>query len=459
MQNTGDAPSREFDWGLCPAAADFAQTLVADFLEHHRFAKGLAGRMLKETSTRFSDWIDHAVLPAADFSARDLEALGFEEDETPKTPDGERSFRHRGSCLFPLLLSPEGRIEIALKPEELEPIISRLRLEAAIAGKSWAPYRRAVLGAEGRHVLSAVARRGTGDFVSHDCGDGKDYAAVLSQLSGRKRDFGSDEEGMQQTCLLLKSAAGSLKRERLCDAFFRSERIHWQSRNRAGRLQAGRQDRLGLGWGNHDHHTYRSSRESFLALMEVFTTLGFEFRERYYAGEAAGWGAQILEHAACGIVVFADVDLHPDESEVDFPRQGLPHRKELGTVGLWVGLHGQSLLQAGMHHLAARFDFPRLGQDLEASGAKVMAPFSNFPFLKQAFTAGEAQKVSDARLDRLADESSVTAQQRAKFQAEGAIGSHLESLERNQGFKGFNKSSVTKIIQATDPRMQSALGA
>jgi hypothetical protein len=193
--------------------------------------------------------------------------------------------------------------------------------------------------------------------------------------------------------------------------------------------------------------------------MEVFTTLGFEFRERYYAGEAAGWGAQILEHAACGIVVFADVDLHPDESEVDFPRQGLPHRKELGTVGLWVGLHGQSLLQAGMHHLAARFDFPRLGQDLEASGAKVMAPFSNFPFLKQAFTAGEAQKVSDARLDRLADESSVTAQQRAKFQAEGAIGSHLESLERNQGFKGFNKSSVTKIIQATDPRMQSALGA
>jgi hypothetical protein len=264
---------------------------------------------------------------------------------------------------------------------------------------------------------------------------------------------------MQQTGRILKSAAGSLKSERLCDAFFRAERNHWQSSNRAGSLQAARQDRLGLGWGNHDHHTYRSSRESFLHLMEVFKTLGFERREKYYAGEAAGWGAQVLEHAACGLVVFADVDLHPDESQVDFPQQGLAHCKDLGTVGLWVGLHGESLLQAGLHHLAARFDFARLGPDLERQGAKVMAPFSDFAFLKQAFTSGEVQRVASARLDRLAAETSVTAEQRTKFQAAGAIGSHMEILERNQGFKGFNKSSVTKIIQATDPRMQSALGA
>ena len=268
-----------------------------------------------------------------------------------------------------------------------------------------------------------------------------------------------DAEGLRQTGRLLDSAAGSLKRERLCDVFFRTERAHWQGRNRAGQLQASRQDRLGLGWGNHDHHTYRSSRESFLHLMGVLKSLGFELREKYYAGEAAGWGAQILEHKTCGIVVFSDVDLRPEESQVDFPTQGLEHRKELGTVGLWVGLHGESLLQAGLHHLAARFDFSRLGHDLEQRGAKLMAPFSDFDFLKQAFTAGEAREVDSSRLDRLGAQASVTQQQRAKFQAEGAIGSHLENLERNQGFKGFNKSSVTKIIQATDPRNQGVLGA
>ena len=37
---------------------------------------------------------------------------------------------------------------------------------------------------------------------------------------------------------------------------------------------------------------------------------------------------------------------------------------------------------------------------------------------------------------------------------QGAIGSHLENLERNEGFKGFNQTGVSEIIAATDPRKQ-----
>jgi hypothetical protein len=192
MQNAGDVPSREFDWSLCPAAADFAQKVVASFLERHRFAKDLAGRMLAETSTRFSDWIDHAVLPAADFNAQDLQALGYAESRIPQTPDGERSFRHGGSCLFPLLLSPKGRSEIALKPEELDHLLSALGLGAPAEGKPWAPFRRAVLCADGGQVLSAVERRGGDGFAVCDGADGDDYAAVLGELSRRRRDFDSD---------------------------------------------------------------------------------------------------------------------------------------------------------------------------------------------------------------------------------------------------------------------------
>jgi hypothetical protein len=35
---------------------------------------------------------------------------------------------------------------------------------------------------------------------------------------------------------------------------------------------------------------------------------------------------------------------------------------------------------------------------------------------------------------------------------EGAVGSHLENLQRRGGFKGFNQKSVSVIIEATDPR-------
>jgi len=38
--------------------------------------------------------------------------------------------------------------------------------------------------------------------------------------------------------------------------------------------------------------------------------------------------------------------------------------------------------------------------------------------------------------------------------SEGALGSHLENLQRRGGFKGFNQKSVSAIIQATDPRAQ-----
>ena len=42
--------------------------------------------------------------------------------------------------------------------------------------------------------------------------------------------------------------------------------------------------------------------------------------------------------------------------------------------------------------------------------------------------------------------------QARQFHEQGAIGSHLENLERNEGFKGFNQTGVSEIISATDPR-------
>src|SRR4029079_14863406 len=89
---------------------------------------------------------------------------------------------------------------------------------------------------------------------------------------------------------LINAAVADLGHSRACDLIFASERAYWESRNRAGRLQKARQDCLGLGWGNHDHHTYRSSREHFADLIRMFGAIGVLCREQFYAGIEAGWG-------------------------------------------------------------------------------------------------------------------------------------------------------------------------
>jgi len=60
--------------------------------------------------------------------------------------------------------------------------------------------------------------------------------------------------------------------------------------------------------------------------------------------------------------------------------------------------------------------------------------------------------VSENRIAALLKKNLITETQARQFRQEGAIGSHLENLERNDGFKGFNQKGVSEIISATDPR-------
>lgn len=207
-----------------------------------------------------------------------------------------------------------------------------------------------------------------------------------------------------------------------------------------------------MGWANHDHHTFRSSRQYFADLVSILEKLGLECRERFYAGAEAGWGAQVLEQKACGLVVFADVDLNEEELSGDFAHDGLPPRQELGTIGLWCALHGEAFLEAGLHHLECQFDYAAARDVLAEDGITCMDPFTQFDFLKQCFTAGEIWAVSPTRIDRLVAEGQITEAEAKEFRQNGAVGSHLEILERNEGFKGFNQTGVSQIIAKTDPR-------
>ncbi|HHT9130028.1 MAG TPA: hypothetical protein ACFYEC_04085 [Candidatus Brocadiaceae bacterium] len=459
MKSTDSGFIHQFDWGLYPQAENFLFQYVEMFLKNNSFARKLSSRMEQETSTRFFDWIDHVVLPENVVSEKAIEEVGFQETDHIESPTGMRVFVHPMTVFFPILLSKGKFTEVALKPERLDHFIQVIGKGIPIEGDIDWPYRKAVISPQNDSVLSAVERRGYRGFLVPDkVSDTQEYRRVLETFFCRHRYFENPGEGMNVIQELIENMYKKLSPVRVTDAFFRVERVYWERRNRVGQIQKTRLDRLGLGWGNHDHHTYRSSRENFSRLIKIFETLGFMRREQFFAGEEAGWGAQILEHPQCNLALFADIDLLKEEKDTDFTRQGLKQTTHLGTVGLWVELHGESMLQAGLHHLAARFDFEKLRTDLKQQDITTMNPFSYFEFLKQAFTEGEIWSVDEKRLDILLEKSSITKTQYEMFLKNGAVGGHLENIQRSRGFKGFNQHSVSAIIKATDPRKYKTQG-
>ncbi len=444
---------KTFDWPLAYEAENLLRQYLELFFEKNEFARALAARMQGVSGTEFYEFVDHLTVGPDQVPQLHEAGLVIEDIDAPA-----EVYHHPRAMMPRVLIKPvgwsQGPTEVALKTDSVVDFVARHDLGVPIEGKFGSRLRRATVAEADGSKLSVVERLGYRGFKVTPPSPG--FAEAVGRARElwrtRKRRFDKDGLGAKHALELQQQVLALVGPDVACELFFSEERVFWEFRNRAARIQKRRQDFLGLGWANHDHHTFRSSRALFADLMVFLDRFGFEKRERYYAGAQAGWGAQILEQFVTGITVFADVDLMPEETEIDFSEDRLPPSSKLRTVGLWCGLHGDSWLQAGMHHLEARFDFALLREQLITEGVNTMKPFSDFPFLKQAFTEGERWAVEPARIEALERANLITVEQAETFRREGAIGSHLENLERKGGFKGFNQKSVSVIIEATDPR-------
>lgn len=459
MNETASQP--DFDWKQQPEADSMYRQLVDDFCEVCDFAGLLRERMLSETGTRLIDWVDHVAvsqttqLNGASFESQLVE-FGYAFDAEN---EHGRWYTHDGGLFVPICVAPSEVRRLVIQVERVDDFLAAHRIyDVEIEGARGSQMRRAKISSDDVCELWVCERHGYSSWSLpyHDDAVLAVASKHFESFKLRKRDFESDAEGFALARQLVSAAIKDLGVDWACDLFFASEREFWQRRNLAARVQKGRQDRLGLGWANHDHHTYRSSRTGFKSMIEVFELLGFHCRERFYAGKEAGWGAQVLEQAGTGIIIFADVDLTPEELAGDFAHQPLSENPELGTVGLWCQLHGEAFLQAGMHHLECTFDFDAARAQLKLAGIESMQPFTDFGYLRQAFTTGEVWKAIPKRTQAAVTKGFITAEQAEKFLAEGSIGSHMEILERNEGFKGFNQTGVSDIIRKTDPRTINA---
>ena len=448
---------KDWDWQLYPETETFLSGLVRSFLDGNSYADSLSAEIERDTSTRFIDWVDGIELPHGTVTAEELARLGYIKE--PELSVGGDAYAHPGA-FFPIVLRADKLHRLSLKVENLERFLAARHLrQREMEGARNAPFRAAQLDREGERTVRAVERHGSRSFDPLPVTDTKEYLAAVEVLSSRQRTFRDDREGMEALEGLIAGLADDLERARLADAFLGVERRYWQTKNRAGLVQYQRQEQLGLGWGNHDHHTFRCSRENFAKAIAIFEGMGLTRRERFFAGAEAGWGAQVMEQPGSGLVVFADVDLGPNEVHTDFVSQGLGPLEKMGTVGLWVGLHGESILGSGMHHLAVGSDFRTMREDLRTREVVSMNPFSDFDFLKQSFTEAERWKPPKDRVERLLKAKLISEINASRFVEQGAVGSHLEIIQRNLGFKGFNQSSVSAIIRMTDPLRRLERGA
>lgn len=442
-----------FQWKCQPKAEALILDILTKASETSSTISKLAEDLLQQTNTRLFDWLDYVVVQESEHMLQNLKEAGFQQQGNGY----KHIYAHPGAQLPRVFLHSyeDVAVGLAVSVDSIADFLMVRGEQRPIEGSQFGGFRRCLVSLQHGSALWAIERRGT--LTLQPTQEDANYIyrcyQALEKWMTRGRSLPNEEQAMQETIELVHQLVEEVGQHRAAWTVLEGERRYWQARNTAGQIQKNRQDRLGMGWANHDHHTFRSSRRLFNQLVHIFELLGFHCRERFYAGEEAGWGAQVMENPICRLVLFLDVDLASHEIGRDFAHDPLSEIKELGTIGLWCGLHGDSILKASMHHLEAQFMFEQLAENLADRGVKMMKPFSDFSYLKQAFTVGEHWPVDPERVRLLVEQGKITPEQGEQFIVHGAIGSHLENLQRREGYKGFNQKNVSIIIRETDPRL------
>lgn len=326
---------------------------------------------------RRAKWIDLGWLPSAD--RPDHEVLRFEGDELP-----------------PIVLHADLTARLDLRVQDLECFLAAhgLAFNARIQGAPGSPLRRAAWAQNGLRTFGVVERRGTVEFDPRRC-EALDPARLelwTQQLRGRVRCPGDDAKGLDDLGRTLEEAAAELGQGPAASLFLSVEREYWQWRNQAARIQFRRQQGLGLGWGNHGKHIYRCSEELFGATQELFAKLGYVYK----GDDDRKHDVRRLELAHPASATRIVLETYLGELGGSDP-QG---------PGMWTALHGESLLQAGMHRLCAVLHRARAGE---------------------CVGGGELWTVDPQRVRALVRAGRIAAEEAEQLLERGAVGSELSA--------------------------------
>jgi len=416
-----------FRWGRHPEG----EILVTELLDLCRRAippfKTLAEEIASRTGTRILDWIDHFVLADGAALRQRLAKLGFEPDAAA---DAGGSWIHPGA-IFPRLLLTGPADMGAGRFARSRWASSAWRFPGGVAHQRPDRGHGALTVAPGPDL----ERRRPGDVrggaarVLRDRAGGADRrsdgrpaarlralespAARIGRCAPRKRGVPA---AMERTHALARSLAEELGADEAAWIAFSASATSG-SRATAPAARSGPARMLWASAGPITTTTPSAARASLPDSPANAADLRVPHARALPCGAEAGWGAQVLEQPACRLRS-SPMWISRGRGAGRFPPGRVGGRDELGTVGLWCALHGESLLEAGLHHLAVRSDFPALTRGWPASGWRCCRPSASSPSAAGLHRGRALGGRSAAqRRDRCRDQR----RDRQRFAAEGAI--------------------------------------
>lgn len=275
-----------FQWECQPEAERLVMDILREASRLNPVIQILEAALLEQTSTRLFDWLDYVAVAESAFLLERLQKTGFVPQE-----EGELLFIHPCAQLPRLLLLPPSSLiscGVALGVDFIADFLMARGEKAPIEGAYFGNFRRCQVSFEKGTALWVVERRGTAKITpTQERADQiEKNLQALEEWQTRPRSLADEEQAMVAAERLVEELIQEVGQGRAAWTVLEGERRYWQQRNRAGQMQKNRQDRLGMGWANHDHHTFRSSRRYFQRLVHLFERLGFHCRERFYAGRS-----------------------------------------------------------------------------------------------------------------------------------------------------------------------------
>jgi hypothetical protein len=320
--------------------------------------------------------------------------------------------------------------EIAFRVECVERFLAASGIEARISGAAHGPYRHARIFQAGEVSFAVVERRGWAEHAPPALGERKLRRARLHQqiFRTRRRQFQSEARAIAHTMRLAEAAAADLGGAWAGALFLRAEREYWLAQCLPALRQHQRQLAAGVGWCSVNCHAYACSREHYADARRILEMLGHACVGVVRAHDGANWGAQVMDASATAAAPYTMlcVDLAGHERTL-IGGAALSPLTWLGPPGLWCGLHGESLLEAGLCCVSAAYELasvdPETAFEARPNGEGRARPL-------RAIMHGEQRAVDPRRVATLERARYIPRAHAEAHSLSGAVGAQFEIIQR-----------------------------
>lgn len=248
-------------------------------------------------------------------------------------------------------------------------------------------------------------------------------------LRARRRSFRDCYSGYRYVSRLLAAAVADVGRDVARCLFLGAELEYWTTRCEPGLVQSLRQQRENIGWINVEHYVFACSRQHYHSLYALLAGLDYQATSVLKAsGAVAAVTFEVEHHPRHRLVV----EVAGAIEEYDLLMRGGPlWSPYFGRSGLWCGLHGDSLLDGGLAHIAAAYDCEQLRRLFVLDGYDVHI-INDRHGITQLVVPGRLMAVAPYRVDTLERQGRLCRDDAERLRTHGAVSAQLHAIDKRE---------------------------